>query len=453
VFIATHDVTVRYLTCSIGSGNHSAGPSSGASCFEIASGICHDIIFDHVTARWWDNKGYISYNNGSDPIHSTTLQWSLMYEPHIGHPVGPMTDDGTGLAHLETDQDFHHNLFANIGHRIPLFNTASLHWVNNIVYNWDYFASQTQGGTKSDFIGNKYKAGPLNVSGPGAPARAHELEFNNIQSADSPINDMPGPPSVYVAGNIGPNQSDPNGSSLVMTAPVASEGGAETGSPIPASWQRSSPLPTQAYPITADPAQNLDNVLLPAIGNSRRLDCLGNWVPKRDSADARIISEYQAGNVGSFFTGEDANHTIPNIDPGTPCQDSDHDGIPDAYEIAHGLNPNDPSDAQKDSGNGYTWLERYLGGPDGTASLQTFGNVSTWAAVQPVFDHTLTTNSGANSNPAQNSVLGQPRQGLVISPGDSFFSAGLRTRLLSGSTWNWRGVIRGPSSTLGIGGS
>jgi pectate lyase len=333
-------------------------------------------MIDHVSARWWDNKGFITYTNTSTPIKNTTLQWSLMYESNAAHPVGPMTDDGMGLAHLETDQDFHHNLFANIGHRLPLFNTKSLHWVNNIVYNWDYFASQTQGGTESDFIGNIYKAGPLNGS-----AFAHELEFDTLQSSDSPVNDMPGPPSVYVFGNIGPNQSNPSGNQWVMTAPVASEGGSETGSPIPASWQRSTPLPKQVFPIAADPAQNLNSILLPTVGNSQRLDCMGNWVVKRDSPDARVISEYQAGNSGAFFTVDDAAHVIPSIDPGTACQDTDHDGMPDAYEIAHGLNPNDPSDAQKDSGNGYTWLERYLNGPDGISTLNIAPGNSAWAGV------------------------------------------------------------------------
>jgi hypothetical protein len=41
--------------------------------------------------------------------------------------------------------------------------------------------------------------------------------------------------------------------------------------------------------------------------------------------------------------------------------DSDHDGIPDEWEKAHGLNPNDPADANGDvNGDGYTNLEKYL---------------------------------------------------------------------------------------------
>ena len=45
-----------------------------------------------------------------------------------------------------------------------------------------------------------------------------------------------------------------------------------------------------------------------------------------------------------------------------PCPaDADHDGIPDYWETEHGLDPNDPSDANKDfTGDGYTNLEKYL---------------------------------------------------------------------------------------------
>jgi hypothetical protein len=45
--------------------------------------------------------------------------------------------------------------------------------------------------------------------------------------------------------------------------------------------------------------------------------------------------------------------------------DTDHDGMPDAWELAHGLNPNDLTDAAKDDdGDGFSNLQEFLAGTD-----------------------------------------------------------------------------------------
>ena len=55
---------------------------------------------------------------------------------------------------------------------------------------------------------------------------------------------------------------------------------------------------------------------------------------------------------------------------GKPYKDSDNDGIPDAWEIKYGLNPNAPSDANGDlSGDGYTNIEKYINGIDPTKKV------------------------------------------------------------------------------------
>ncbi|MBX3746548.1 MAG: lamin tail domain-containing protein [Verrucomicrobiae bacterium] len=48
-----------------------------------------------------------------------------------------------------------------------------------------------------------------------------------------------------------------------------------------------------------------------------------------------------------------------------PAWDTDFDGMPDEWELAHGLDPNNPADAHLDSdGDGLTNLEEYLAGTD-----------------------------------------------------------------------------------------
>ena len=44
------------------------------------------------------------------------------------------------------------------------------------------------------------------------------------------------------------------------------------------------------------------------------------------------------------------------------AQDSDADGMPDAWETARGLDPADPSDGPRIGADGYSSLERYLNG-------------------------------------------------------------------------------------------
>jgi len=51
--------------------------------------------------------------------------------------------------------------------------------------------------------------------------------------------------------------------------------------------------------------------------------------------------------------------------------------------MAHGLNPDDASDAQKTAPNGYTYLENYLNGTDPNVTASTNSITSLWAASLP----------------------------------------------------------------------
>jgi hypothetical protein len=165
-----------------------------------------------------------------------------------------------------------------------------------------------------------------------------------------------------------------------MAYQVSGEGGIEIPQAVPTGWRRSSPLMSSTtwdgangviqsntgIPITVTTltgtGSNLWSLISGTVGASRSLDCSGNWLSNRDAADARTIAYYGTGGPSSQPTDESGYGGFPTLAAGTPCTDSDHDGIPDAYEIAHGLNPNDASDAQRTQPDGYTNLEHYLNG-------------------------------------------------------------------------------------------
>jgi ActR/RegA family two-component response regulator len=86
----------------------------------------------------------------------------------------------------------------------------------------------------------------------------------------------------------------------------------------------------------------------------------GAALPIRDAVDARIVSEARKG-TGSIIDSPRQVGGWPVYRSGRPLRDQDGDGIPDAWEKAHGLNPRDASDASADrDGDGYSNLEEYL---------------------------------------------------------------------------------------------
>jgi hypothetical protein len=394
--ISTHDVIVRYVTFSPDNFNTVSGPDGGTTSIWIVNcpgngsldtGGCYNIIVDHVTTRWSGNKSWITTSNytplihgngdGDGPNHDITTQWSLDYEPHEGHPVGfgTATDEscvgtlaGPCLSPNEKNIDFHHDMLVNVGHRIPENSNFSTRWVNNIIYNWNYYANEWLGAESIDDINNKFITGNLN-----AGAQAHPIHF----TTNSP--EMSGNPSVYVSGNIfGPPGTNAVNSDQYgqLVAEITGENGDETG-PIPGSWARSGPMaPSNAFPIVPDAATNLDSVLLGTVGNSQHLDCNGNWVSHRDPQDNRIINQYRNGGDGGFwpngvtFSGVGlTSANFPGTDwqdapvvNGTTCAESMHDGIPDAWKQAKGLSTTDPNLYKTVAPNGFTWLENYLSG-------------------------------------------------------------------------------------------
>jgi pectate lyase len=57
----------------------------------------------------------------------------------------------------------------------------------------------------------------------------------------------------------------------------------------------------------------------------------------------------------------------PELESAPAPADSDHDGMPDAWETQYGFDPSDAGDTSQDKdGDGYTNIEEYLNGTDPT---------------------------------------------------------------------------------------
>lgn len=110
--------------------------------------------------------------------------------------------------------------------------------------------------------------------------------------------------------------------------------------------QLASPIATPV--VTTDPTSQ---ILVKVLANA------GAKLPVRDVIDDRIVNDIING-TGSI--GQDQNNW-PVLAQGTAPADTDHDGMPDAWETAQGFNPNDATDRNGDkNSNGYTNLEEYL---------------------------------------------------------------------------------------------
>jgi pectate lyase len=103
----------------------------------------------------------------------------------------------------------------------------------------------------------------------------------------------------------------------------------------------------------------------------------GASLPRRDPIDARIIEEVRTGTAqfGETYGGggkgiidsQDAVGGWPELSSKAAPLDTDGDGMPDAWENGHGLDPDDVADGSNDQDNdGYTNVEEYLNGTDPT---------------------------------------------------------------------------------------
>jgi hypothetical protein len=376
VEVETHDVVIRHLRFRRGA------MDPGDRNDSLGGNPVGNVMIDHVSASWGLDENLSMYRHmyhppdgGKDlklPTVNITIQNSISSEGlnTFNHAFGSTIG---GL-----NSTFHHNLWAcNSGRNPSVGMYGDFTFANNVLFNWVH--RTVDGGdhmSMFNIINNYLKPGPATP----ASDVAHRLLKPESERSKTVIDHFG---KAYVAGNVveGDDRvTKDNWDGGVQPAPVKA------------------PLDEVLRQVRVD--KPFDHAPL-QITDARTayefvLNHAGATLPKRDPVDVRVINFVRTGeptaspadgdaaafaNVG--FSKDNQARLVSEIrggiitNPaqvggypeykGEPYRDSDHDGMPDEWEVKYGLNPNDPSDSTTDlSGDGYTNIEKFIDGIDPT---------------------------------------------------------------------------------------
>lgn len=339
--INTHDVIVRGLRIRVGDGPGPNPDNRDALGIQtnLISPTTYNIIVDHCSLSWAIDENTSIYGLG----HDISYQWNIISE---GLYQSLATTGPGGRGFLAKDKgamrniSMHHNLLAHNLARNPELagdpngdNTLTGEIINNISYNWVSYCMRLEHGLlKVNVIGNICKAG----------VDSHATRGLILE------NDMVTGTAVYVSHNLGPNRPTDSGDDWLFVSG-------------PSSYRVNSPAFVGSGITTESPAAAYASVL----------DKAGAIVPTRDSSDLRVVDHVRNG-TGHVIDSQAQVGGWPVLAPGTPLQDTDHDGMPDSWETAHGLNLNNSADGKQDrDGDGYTNVEEYLNSLLATGTIIT----------------------------------------------------------------------------------
>jgi pectate lyase len=321
IHIATHDVIVRHLRVRPGPATPDSVNGDALSLLENA----HDVIIDHCSLSW----GTDEVINGWYDARDITVQHCVISEAlhESVHQKGP---HGMGMLFGDKNRSItiHRNLFAHNYQRNPRINSetrGTFQMNNNVIYNWGQIASELSDEAEINLTGNFYKAGPSSRPERGAAVSG------NVK--------------IYSHGNISPIRPDPSQPEDAILKP----------------WERidrsafAVAAPFSAPPLPALSAAEAYEAVLAEVGANK---------PNLDSVDQRILSDVRDG-TGKIIRHPSEVGGWPALAPGKPPADRDNDGMPDAWEQQHGLNPDDAGDCNgTNKPGGYTHLEDYLNSID-----------------------------------------------------------------------------------------
>lgn len=397
VSINGDNVIVRYMRFRMGDKNQNLGMVDGSGSGDAFSNLGNkNIIIDHVTSSWSSDEALTIYRGDS-----ITVQWSFITEPlnysyHFETGDTDWEEHGYGGIWGGRNATFHHNLIAHVKGRAPRFDGSrnlspftagqeNADFRNNVIYNWNSYNVNGGEGGNYNIVNNYYKYGPSTSNGNSSGVPIRYMVVNPGKQTAAPV--LPYG-KYFLQGNY------VDGSSAITQnnwLGAAMSGGTQADTTLAKALTA-----FDLGPVTTHTAQEAYALVLQYAGASFA----------RDTLDHRIANDvmHRTGRIidvqGGYPHGTPYASTVnawPTLNSTAAPTDTDHDGMPDTYETANSLNPNDPADRSGIAANGYTHLENYINGIVTAASVATTGTLNSFTQNIPAASATQAyTVSGTN---------------------------------------------------------
>lgn len=298
-----------------------------------------NIIVDHCSSSWSTDETISIY-----AVADTTVQWCIGSESLTlaAHAKGR---HGYGGIWGGSNVTYHHNLVATHTSRLPRYaGRASAHpdyeglddndMVNNVIYNWGFNNSYGAENAVLNVVNNYYKPGPITID-----AKVGSRIFNPSNGG-----------TFYFSGNVVEGSDEVTADNLKGVHPQADK--AEPTYLTEPCYDHLTPM---TFVQTAEEAY--ESVLAEA----------GATVPMRDAYDAKVINDVR-NSTGRAINNESEVGGWQALSSDKVIVDTDKDGIPDEWELKHGLDPNNSEDGKILDESGYSNLELYFEDLINTAS-------------------------------------------------------------------------------------
>lgn len=357
--IGTNNVIIRFMRFRLGNRQiaHHEGDGLGGMDNE-------NIIIDHCSVSWSVDECLSVY--GSKNI---SVQWNLVAQSMVnsGHQKGA---HGYGGNWGGAGASYHHNLLAHhtsrcprLGPRVSTQTDERVDLRNNVMYNWGGNGCYGGEGQKVNIVNNYYKPGP------GTMTRSKLVQMRiasvGIRTSEYTHHNSPEPNKwdvmwhvwgkYYVDGNV--NTLHPQVTKDNVRWGFLNQTNMQSVDGTYSLKTKDTIIIKEPIPygnITTHTAENAYDKVLAYTGASLHRDTNDQQVVKDvatgTAAAGRTLgrNKYAETNTGWIDSQEEVGGW-PELRAGTPLVDSDGDGMPDEWETAHGLNPQDASD-----GNAYT---------------------------------------------------------------------------------------------------